>query len=309
VLELSSFQLDGVSGFEPSAATVLNLTQDHLDWHGDMPSYGAAKARIFGDTGLLVLNRDDPAVMAMLPEPVRIKLQKPKWRNYATFGVGMPQRPGDFGIETVNGMAWLVRAAEADETIKRRKDEEVELHVQRLMPVDALRIRGRHNATNALAALALAGSVGVSLAPMLHALREYSGEPHRVASVAVIRDVEYFDDSKGTNVGATVAALAGLGTGRKLADCRWGRQGPGLLATGRSGAQLCARRCSDRARCPRDCSGSRRLGRPGVACRFDGSGRPGRSRPGADRRCRADVARLCQLGHVRELRATRPGVL
>lgn len=216
VLELSSFQLDGVQGFEPTAAAVLNLTQDHLDWHGSMEAYGAAKARIFGSKGLLVLNRDDPAVMAMLPEPVRAKLQKPQWRDYVSFGQGMPQRPGDFGIETVNGMAWLVYAAEADETIKRRKDEEIVLHVQRLMPVDALRIRGRHNATNALAALALAGAAGCNMASMLHGLREYTGEPHRVASVAVVRDVEYFDDSKGTNVGATVAALTGLGAERKL---------------------------------------------------------------------------------------------
>lgn len=216
VLELSSFQLDGVQGFEPTAATVLNLTQDHLDWHGSMEAYGAAKARIFGSKALLVLNRDDPAVMAMLPEPVRARLQKPQWREYVSFGLGMPQRPGDFGIETVNGMAWLVHAAEADETIKRRKDEEIVLHVQRLMPVDALRIRGRHNATNALAALALAGAAGGSMASMLHGLREYTGEPHRVASVAVVRDVEYFDDSKGTNVGATVAALTGLGAERKL---------------------------------------------------------------------------------------------
>ncbi|MDO9359792.1 MAG: UDP-N-acetylmuramoyl-L-alanine--D-glutamate ligase [Polaromonas sp.] len=216
VLELSSFQLDGVSGFEPAAATVLNLTQDHLDWHGNMAAYAAAKARIFGSKGLLVLNRDDPAVMAMLPEPVRAKLQKPQWREYVTFGLDMPQRPGDFGIETVNGMAWLVRAAEADETVKRRKDEEVVLYVQRLMPVEAMRLRGRHNATNALAALALAGAAGGSLGPMLHALREYAGEPHRVTPVAVVRDVEYFDDSKGTNVGATVAALTGLGADRKL---------------------------------------------------------------------------------------------
>jgi UDP-N-acetylmuramoylalanine--D-glutamate ligase len=216
VLELSSFQLDGVQGFEPTVATVLNLTQDHLDWHGSMQAYGAAKARIFGSKGLMVLNRDDPAVMAMLPEPVRLKLQKPKWREYVTFGLGMPQRPGDFGIETVNGMAWLVRAAEADETVKRRKDEEVVLYIQRLMPVEALRIRGRHNATNALAALALAGAVGGNLASMLHGLREYTGEPHRVTPVAVVHDVEYFDDSKGTNVGATVAALTGLGAERKL---------------------------------------------------------------------------------------------
>jgi UDP-N-acetylmuramoylalanine--D-glutamate ligase len=216
VLELSSFQLDGVQGFEPTAAAVLNLTQDHLDWHGSMEAYGAAKARIFGSQGLLVLNRDDPAVMAMLPEPVRAKLQKPKWREYVSFGLEAPQRPGDFGIETVNGMAWLVRAAEADETVKRRKDEEVVLYIQRLMPVEALRIRGRHNATNALAALALAGAVGGNMASMLHGLREYTGEPHRVTPVAVVHDVEYFDDSKGTNVGATVAALTGLGAERKL---------------------------------------------------------------------------------------------
>ncbi|MBA4326871.1 MAG: UDP-N-acetylmuramoyl-L-alanine--D-glutamate ligase [Polaromonas sp.] len=216
VLELSSFQLDGVSGFEPSAATVLNLTQDHLDWHGSMAAYGAAKARVFGSKALLVLNRDDAAVMAMLPEPVRVKLQKPQWREYVTFGLGMPQRPGDFGIETVNGMAWLVRAAEADETVKRRKDEDVVLHIQRLMPVEAMRLRGRHNATNALAALALAGAAGGTMASMLHGLRDYAGEPHRVTPVAVVKDVEYFDDSKGTNVGATVAALTGLGAERKL---------------------------------------------------------------------------------------------
>ncbi|OGO97403.1 MAG: UDP-N-acetylmuramoyl-L-alanine--D-glutamate ligase [Curvibacter sp. GWA2_64_110] len=216
VLELSSFQLDGVQGFEPTAAVVLNVTQDHLDWHGSMEAYGAAKARIFGEHGLLVLNRDDPAVMAMLPEPVRVKLQKPQWREYVSFGFEMPKRPGDFGIEMVNGMAWLVRAMEADETQKRKRGEEVELFIQRLMPADALRIRGRHNATNALAALALAQAAGCSLGSMLYGLREYRGEPHRVEPVAIVNEVEYFDDSKGTNVGATVAALTGLGAERKL---------------------------------------------------------------------------------------------
>ena len=216
VLELSSFQLDGVSHFEPTAATVLNLTQDHLDWHGDMAAYGAAKARIFGAQGLLVLNREDPAVMAMLPEPVRAKLQKPQWRAHQSFGADVPQRPGDWGIETVNGMTWLVRALQADETRKRRKDEEEEIHIQRLMPADALRIRGRHNALNALAALALASSTGAPLAPMLYGLREYRGEPHRVEPVAMVREVEFIDDSKGTNVGATVAALQGLGAERRL---------------------------------------------------------------------------------------------
>lgn len=225
VLELSSFQLDGVQGFEPTAAVVLNLTQDHLDWHGSMAAYGAAKARIFGTRALMVLNRDDPAVMAMLSaagpspgiQPVRGKLQKTQLREYVSFGQEMPQRPGDFGIEILNGMAWLVRAQEADETRKKRKsDQEEELFIQRLMPADALRIRGRHNATNALAALALASAAGCALAPVLYGLREYRGEPHRVESVGVVDDIEFFDDSKGTNVGATVAALNGLGADRKV---------------------------------------------------------------------------------------------
>ena len=216
VLELSSFQLDGVQDFEPTAAVVLNLTQDHLDWHGGMAAYGAAKARIFGQTGLMVLNREDPAVMQMLPEPVRVKLQKPQLRAHVTFGADLPQRPGDFGMETVNGMAWLVRAHQADETAKRSRLHEEPLHLQRLMPADALRIRGRHNACNALAARALAQAAGCALGAMLYGLREYRGEPHRVESIGMVGGVEYFDDSKGTNVGATVAALAGLGPDRRL---------------------------------------------------------------------------------------------
>ena len=212
VLELSSFQLDRVDNFEPTVATVLNVTQDHLDWHGTLPAYIAAKSHVYGRSGLMLLNRDDPLVMAALPPLVKGKPARP----YLTFGSDEPRRPGDYGIETVNGMAWLVRASEADETFKRRKDEEVVLYIQRLMPLEALRIRGRHNATNALAALGLAVAAGCPLAPMLHGLREYRGEPHRLESVALINGVEYFDDSKGTNVGATVAALAGLGTERKL---------------------------------------------------------------------------------------------
>ncbi|MDP3221787.1 MAG: cyanophycin synthetase, partial [Rubrivivax sp.] len=114
---------------------------------------------------------------------------KPVTRAIVRFSLGAPQRPGDFGLVTENGMAWLVRA----------------------LPADALRVRGRHNAANALAALALATAIGCPLAPMLHGLREYEGEPHRVQFVAVVDGVEVFDDSKGTNVGATVAALQGLG--------------------------------------------------------------------------------------------------
>ena len=245
VLELSSFQLDGVTGFEPAAAVVLNVTQDHLDWHGSMDAYTQAKSRIFGATGLMVLNRDDAAVMAMLPLPTRAKLQKPVERQHTTFGTDMPQRPGDFGIEEVNGMVWLVRALEADETRRKRSRRAAgpsqaagapvggsaahavasvgadiyaaeELHVQRLMPVDVLRIRGRHNASNALAALALCAAAGCSLAPILFGLREYRGEPHRVEPIGILNEVEFFDDSKGTNVGATVAALQGLGADRKI---------------------------------------------------------------------------------------------
>ncbi len=216
VLELSSFQLEGVQGFAPTAAVVLNVTQDHLDWHGSMQAYTQAKAAVFGAGGLMVLNREDPLVMAMLPEPVRVKLQRPQVRPHVTFGTDMPQHPGDFGLEEVNGMVWLVRALEADETRKKRKDEEEELHIQRLMPADALRIRGRHNASNALAALALCAAADCALGPILFGLREYRGEPHRVEPVGILNEVEFFDDSKGTNVGATVAALRGLGEDRKV---------------------------------------------------------------------------------------------
>jgi UDP-N-acetylmuramoylalanine--D-glutamate ligase len=215
VLELSSFQLELPSGLEPTAAVVLNLTQDHLDWHGDMAAYARAKANIFGATGLMVLNREDAGVMAMRPEPLRAKLQRPIEREYVAFGTDMPQRPGDFGLEEMNGMVWLVRALEADETRKKYQHLE-ELHIQRFMPADALRIRGRHNASNALAALALCSAAGCALGPILFGLREYRGEPHRVESIGILNGVEFFDDSKGTNVGATVAALKGLGEDRKL---------------------------------------------------------------------------------------------
>ena len=217
VLELSSFQLDGVSNFEPSAAVVLNITQDHLDWHGTMKAYAAAKARIYGKQATMVINRDDPAVLAMVPEPEVIKSgvkgrpAKVVHRHLVKFGLDAPQRPGDFGLVTESGMAWLVRALEADPTIKRKKGDEEEIILQRLMPADALRIRGRHNASNALAALALAKAVGCPLAPMLHGLREYRGESHRVEHVATVAGIDAIDDSKGTNVGATVAALHGLG--------------------------------------------------------------------------------------------------
>ncbi|KQW51575.1 MULTISPECIES: UDP-N-acetylmuramoyl-L-alanine--D-glutamate ligase [unclassified Roseateles] len=220
VLELSSFQLDGVVSFEPTAGAVLNLTQDHLDWHGDMAGYGRAKARVFGRESVLVVNRDDAEVEALVPAPVLVKGSRGKpgrtvSRRVVRFGLNPPRSAGDFGLVDEGGLTWLVRALELDPTIKRKKGEEAEpLIIQRLMPADALRVRGRHNAANALAALALATTAGCELAPMLHGLREYRGEPHRVEPVGSIDGVEFFDDSKGTNVGATVAAISGLGADR-----------------------------------------------------------------------------------------------
>ena len=224
VLELSSFQLDNVAGFEPTAGAVLNLTQDHLYWHGDMAAYGRAKARIFGggmdSPTVIVANRDDPAVEALVPAPVFVKGTRGKpgrtvSRRVVRFGLNAPRAAGDFGLVEEGGLAWLVRARELDPTVKKRKGEDDEpLLIQRLMPADALRVRGRHNAANALAALALATTAGCELAPMLHGLREYRGEPHRVEPVGSIDGVEFYDDSKGTNVGATVAAISGLGADR-----------------------------------------------------------------------------------------------
>jgi len=215
VLELSSYQLEGggtgVRGFEPTAATVLNVTQDHLDWHGGMAAYTAAKARVFGSAAVMVINRDDALVEAMVPVPAAAKVKlKFVPRDVLRFGLDAPQQPGDFGLVAENGMAWLVRALPADEGPRKRGAEAEPIHLQHLMPADALRVRGRHNAANALAALALATAAGCPLAPMLHGLRAYTGEPHRLQWVATVAAVDAFDDSKGTNVGATVAALEGL---------------------------------------------------------------------------------------------------
>ena len=209
VLELSSFQLEGVQDFAPSAAVVLNITQDHLDWHGSMAAYAAAKARVFGAQGCMVLNRQDEAVMAMLPAPLKLKGGKLQPRWHTTFGSNLPQQPGDFGLEEVNGMRWLVRAHD-------EAGPDGSLFLQRLLPADVLRIRGLHNACNALAALALAQAAGCPLAPLVFGLREYRGEPHRVQSLGLVDGIEYFDDSKGTNVGATVAALHGLGPQQRI---------------------------------------------------------------------------------------------
>lgn len=215
VLELSSFQLHFTYSLNPSAATVLNLSQDHLDWHGDMQAYATAKAAIFGPSSICIVNRDEVELNRLLASQLED-------RQIIYFGSSRPDEPGSFGIERdpqAGGIDWLVWAevdedAELEKPKRRRKVAAVEaepIRLKRLIPADALRIRGKHNALNALAALALARAVGLPLNKLLHGLREYRGEPHRVQSVAVIRDVEYVDDSKGTNVGATVAALNGLG--------------------------------------------------------------------------------------------------
>lgn len=241
VLELSSFQLHGMTTLSADAATVLNITQDHLDWHGDMAAYIADKANVFGNDaaqGVMVLNRDDAAVL---------QLQRPG-RRLRRFGLQAPQQPGDWGVMREGGIDWLMRALPDDAPPRNRRGAAIspqgagqslgrpgalpesasaapdkrarrdhpaaaqpaELSLQRLMPAEALRIQGGHNIANALAALALGDAVGAPLAPMLHALRDYRGEPHRMQTVAVIDGVRWIDDSKGTNVGATVAALAGM---------------------------------------------------------------------------------------------------
>lgn len=212
VLELSSFQLHTCFSLNADVATVLNITQDHLDWHGDLAAYCADKARIFGSHTTQLLNRDDALVMTMLKQTN----QSPSTKKTITFGIAAPERDGDFGLLNEHGMAWLALATadEDDQAVSRRKKKdvaEVPVLVSRLMPADALKIRGQHNAANALAALALCRAIGLPLAPLLHGLREYTGEPHRVELVTNIAGVDYIDDSKGTNVGATVAALKGLG--------------------------------------------------------------------------------------------------
>jgi len=208
VLELSSFQLQTTFTLEAHAATVLNVTQDHLDWHGDMPSYAAAKHRVFAADTVRVLNRDDATVMRMASAT----------GHNVTFGTDAPTVRDDLGLNNERGVLWLATAIPAEEEAepkKRKKNDPppppVECMVKNLMPADALQIRGVHNAANALAALALCRAIDLPLAPLLHGLREYRGQPHRVELVSAINEIEYYDDSKGTNVGATVAALYGLG--------------------------------------------------------------------------------------------------
>jgi UDP-N-acetylmuramoylalanine--D-glutamate ligase len=216
VLELSSFQLNAAAGFEPTAGVVLNLTEDHLDWHGTMAAYIEAKSYVFGSQGYMVINRDDKQVMQLLGNTQ----PNNKHKKYCTFGGDVPTRLGDYGLETVNGVTWLVRASSSEEILVKKPrtllESSMDLQMQRLMPVEAMQIRGEHNMLNALAALALVELIGCNISKVLYGLREYKGEPHRVESIGLFKGIEYFDDSKGTNVGATVAAISSLGVDRKI---------------------------------------------------------------------------------------------
>jgi len=182
VLELSSFQLESTSSLDADAATMLNLSPDHLDRYDGVDAYAAAKARVFNGNGAQVLNRDDARSGAMaLPG-----------RTVYRFGLEAPRGSNEWGLVQREHQAWLARG---DRT---------------LMPADELPVAGMHNAANALAAGALCHAIGIADAPITAALRAFRGLPHRVEKVAVINGIAFYDDSKGTNVGSTVAALSGF---------------------------------------------------------------------------------------------------
>lgn len=183
VVELSSFQLETTYHLQAAAATVLNISEDHLDRYEGLADYAAAKARIFDGQGVMVLNREDDFSLAM----------GRCGRNIVTFGLNRPPRSRDYGI--------------ADGALHRGE--------QRLIALADLPLPGLHNAANVLAAFALCEAVGIAPASLLPALATFRGLAHRVQPVAARQGVTYIDDSKGTNVGATLAAIAGLG--RKVA--------------------------------------------------------------------------------------------
>jgi len=179
VLELSSYQLETTWSLAPAAAAMLNLTEDHFDRYASLDDYGAAKARIFQGFGVQVLNRDDPRSMAMAIAQ----------RTKLTFGLDAPRNDADFGVA-------------GGKLVQGRTE---------ILPLDELAIRGSHNVANALAACALVSIFKVEPRALTRGLKTFQGLPHRLQLVATRRGVEWYDDSKGTNVGATVAALRGLG--------------------------------------------------------------------------------------------------
>ncbi len=181
VLELSSFQLETLHRLPMAAAVVLNVTEDHMDRYTDVHAYAMSKQAIYQHTVHAVINRDDELVRKMQPK-----------KNHAIgFTLTTPQA-GDFGVCEKDGQKYLCF------------DDEL------LMKTSALKIRGEHNLANALAALALGHSIGLPMEAMLDALRSFTGLPHRTQWVAEIYGVNWFNDSKATNVGATLAAIDGL---------------------------------------------------------------------------------------------------
>jgi UDP-N-acetylmuramoylalanine--D-glutamate ligase len=190
VLELSSFQLETTTSLQAAAATVLNISDDHLDRYADLDAYAEVKARIFQGGSAQVLNRQDAKVRSMaLPG-----------RRVISFGLDAPQTATDFGLRQQAGELWLVQGN------------------QWLLPVTKLPLQGLHNAANVMAALALCVSLGYDAQQLLPAVLSFQGLPHRVEKVTEINGVTWYDDSKGTNVGATVAALTGISgmQGRKI---------------------------------------------------------------------------------------------
>ena len=183
VVELSSFQLETTTSLKPSVATVLNVTENHLDRYAGIDAYAAAKARVFSGGGEQVLNRDDPRSLAM----------RVPGRTVQTFGAGIPQAEDEWGLVTAHGAPWLARGGAL------------------LFAAADLSLVGRHNALNALAALALASTLAKVDARMLAALAQFRGLPHRMERVAEIADVLFVNDSKATTVAATRAALDGVG--------------------------------------------------------------------------------------------------
>ncbi|MEZ5558802.1 MAG: UDP-N-acetylmuramoyl-L-alanine--D-glutamate ligase [Pseudomonadales bacterium] len=182
VLELSSFQLERMAAEGFAAATILNVTDDHLDRHGSMAAYAAAKQRIYADADRAVANREDPLTLPAAESGVR---------ECVTFGLDVPAR-GHWGLREVDGALWLSHGE------------------QTLLAVAELPLAGLHNAANVLAALALIWRADIDATAVIAALRTFSGLPHRCQRVAVIGGVSYVNDSKATNVGATLAALRGL---------------------------------------------------------------------------------------------------
>jgi UDP-N-acetylmuramoylalanine--D-glutamate ligase len=182
VLELSSFQLETTRSLRAAAASVLNLSPDHMDRYCDVDQYAAAKRRIFAGDGVMVLNADDRRVAAMAE----------RRRRRVWFGLNGPRSDADYGLVQHRGGVWLARGREP------------------LLAADEVPLPGRHNLANALAALALAEAAGARAEACIRALRDFRGLPHRMALVAEHNGVRWYDDSKGTNVGATVAALEGL---------------------------------------------------------------------------------------------------